>query len=109
MEQLLFECAIRSTLIAALAAAVLSAMRIKNVAARHSTWTSVLVFVLALPLLVSSGRSVPLKILPPLQQNVQQLDQFSTEKVASIPSKIGQTVTGSSRAETKAGRTAWPQ
>ncbi|MBI4473739.1 MAG: hypothetical protein HY646_13815, partial [Acidobacteria bacterium] len=50
----------------------------------HLTWTSVLVFMLALPLLVASGRSVPLRILPLLQQNVEQVAQFSTEKVAFI-------------------------
>src|SRR5215831_3141255 len=109
MERLLFECAIRSTLIAALAAAVLSAMRIKNVAARHSTWTGVLVFMLALPLLVASGRSVPLRILPPVQQNVQQVAQFSTDKGPLIPPKIGEALTESARAEARAGRTGSPK
>ena len=46
MERLLFECALRSALIAAVAAIVLSTMRIKNVASQHSIWTSVLVFML---------------------------------------------------------------
>ena len=98
MQRLLFECAIRSTLIAALAAAVLWAMRIKNVATRHRTWTSVLAFMLALPFLVASGRSIPLRILPPLEQNVEQVAQFATEKVPFVPPKLGQAFTESPRA-----------
>src|SRR5215475_8868428 len=109
MERLLFECAVRSTLIAAAATAVLSGMRIKNAVARHSAWTSVLVFMLALPVLVASGRAVPLRILPPLQQNIEEVAQPSDEKVPFMPPKIGQALTETPRAETRSGRTAWSQ
>src|SRR5215471_16805336 len=109
MERLLIECAIRSTLIGAVAAVVLSALRIKNVAARHSAWTCVLVFMLALPLLVASGRSVPLRILPALRQNPEQVAQSPTGKVSVIIPKIDQAVAESPKAVTKAGRTAWSQ
>jgi uncharacterized protein (TIGR03435 family) len=109
MERLLFECAIRSTLIAAAAAAVLLSLRIKNIAARHSVWTSVLVLMLALPLVVASGRSVPLRILPPLQQTVVQVAQFSTGKVPFIPQETSQVLTESPSAETKARHTTWTQ
>jgi len=107
MERLLIECAIRSTLIAAAATAVLAAMRIKNVAARHSAWTSVMVFMLALPLLVTFGYAVPLRILPPVHQNAEQVEPSSAGKIAFILPQINPALSESPPAERKPGHLAW--
>jgi hypothetical protein len=107
MERLLFECAIRSTLIAVAAMAVLSAARIKNVVARHNACTSVLVFMLALPLVVTLGYAVPLRILPPL--HTEQVEPSSAGKIAFIIPHIDSALSESSRDETKPGHLPWMQ
>jgi hypothetical protein len=71
MERLLFECAVRSVLIAACTAAVLSAMRVKNAAVRHRAWSGVVLFMLALPLWTAWGPQVPMRLLPPLEQQTE--------------------------------------
>jgi hypothetical protein len=109
MERLLFECAVRSTLIAAAAAAVLTIARMKNVVVRHSTWTGVLVMMLVLPLLVASGHPFPLRVLPPVQQNAAHVSPFTAEKVLSLLPQIDQALPESPRDASKPGRVSWAQ
>jgi len=65
MQPLLLECAIRATLIAAVIALVMFAMRIKTAAACHKVWASVVVCMLLLPAWVAWGPKAPLPVLPP--------------------------------------------
>jgi uncharacterized protein (TIGR03435 family) len=62
---ILFESAIRVTLIAAIAALVLFAMRIKTASALHAVWASVVVLMMLLPAWVAWGPKAPLPVLPP--------------------------------------------
>jgi uncharacterized protein (TIGR03435 family) len=64
MQTLLLESAIRATLIAAVIALVLFAMRIKTAAACHKVWASVVVWMLLLPAWVAWGPKAPLPVLP---------------------------------------------
>lgn len=68
MERFLFECAVRSTLIAAAAATVLWILRIKSAAARHAMWTGVLGLMLVLPLWTAWGPKLVVRFLPTAQQ-----------------------------------------
>jgi len=61
---ILFESAIRVTLIAAIIALVLFAMRIKTASVLHAVWASVVVLMLLLPAWVAWGPKAPLPILP---------------------------------------------
>lgn len=109
MERLLLECAIRSTLIIAAAAVVVFVMRIKNAEARHSTWTGVLLFSLALPLLVASGYTVPLRILPPMLQNAEQVAPYATSTTPFILSLTHPTLDEPSRIDAKREILVWPE
>src|SRR5215475_714540 len=109
MERLLFECALRSTLIAVAAVIVLSAMRIRNVAARHSTWTSVLLFMLGLPLLVAAGRPIPLRVLPAIRQNAEHVIPSFAGRVFFTAPQFSPALPESSPGDTKSGRLAWTQ
>ena len=62
---ILFESAIRATLIAAIIALVLFAMRIKTASVLHAVWASVVVLMLLLPAWVAWGPKASLPILPP--------------------------------------------
>jgi uncharacterized protein (TIGR03435 family) len=64
VEHLLLECAIRSTLIAAVAAAVLWIMRVRNASARHALWTGVMLLMLLLPAWTAWGPKTAARILP---------------------------------------------
>jgi len=64
VERFLFECAVRSTLIAAAAATVLWILRIKSAAARHAMWTGVLGLMLLLPLWTAWGPKLVIRFLP---------------------------------------------
>ena len=107
MERLLIECAIRSTLIAAAAVVVLACMRIKNVVLRHNAWTSVLVFMLALPLLVSVGHPVPLRVLPPLRHYTEQVRPSLAGTIPFVLPEINSALSESLRGETKPRHLAW--
>jgi uncharacterized protein (TIGR03435 family) len=87
MERLLFECAVRSTLIAAATAAVLSGMRIKNVVARHYAWTGVVLFMLGLPLFINFGYRIPLEVLPAIRQNAELV---ATPSAGQVPPTVPQ-------------------
>jgi len=62
---ILFESAIRVTLIAAVIALVLLAMRIKTASALHAVWASVVVLMMLLPAWVTWGPKASLPVLPP--------------------------------------------
>jgi len=62
---ILFESAIRVTLIAAIIALVLFAMRIKRAAVLHAVWASVVLLMMLLPAWVAWGPKAPLPVLPP--------------------------------------------
>src|SRR5690349_24291602 len=62
---ILFESAIRATLISAVVALVLFAMRIKTASVLHAVWASVVVLMLLLPAWVVWGPKAPLPVLPP--------------------------------------------
>jgi GWxTD domain-containing protein len=66
MEQLLLEFSVRATLIAVGTAAVLLAFRIRTAANRHAAWTSVVLFMLLLPVWTAWGPKAPVRVLPPL-------------------------------------------
>ena len=67
---ILFESAIRVTLIAAIIALVLFAMRIKTASMLHVVWASVAVVMMLLPAWVAWGPKAPLAVLPPDQAPV---------------------------------------
>src|SRR5690349_22199496 len=62
---ILFESAIRATLISAVVALVLFAMRIKTASVLHAVWASVVILMLLLPAWVAWGPKAPLPVLPP--------------------------------------------
>ena len=62
---ILFESAIRVTLIAAVIALVLLAMRIKTASVLHAVWAGVVVLMLLLPAWVAWGPKASLPVLPP--------------------------------------------
>jgi len=62
---ILFESAIRVTLIAAVIALVLFAMRIKTASVLHAVWASVVVLMMLLPAWVAWGPKASLPVLPP--------------------------------------------
>ena len=64
MTSLLFESALRATLIVAFVAVVLKTLRVESPAIRHSLWTGVLILMLLLPALVAWGPKAPLPVLP---------------------------------------------
>ncbi|MBZ5632248.1 MAG: TIGR03435 family protein [Acidobacteriia bacterium] len=65
MQTLLFESAVRATLIATAVALVLWIMRIKTASVLHAVWASVVVLMLLLPAWVAWGPKAPLPVLPP--------------------------------------------
>jgi len=65
MQTLLLESAIRATLIAAVIALVLLAMRIKTASVLHAVWASVVILMLLLPAWVAWGPKASLPVLPP--------------------------------------------
>jgi len=62
---ILFESAIRVTLIAAVIGLVLCAMRIKTASVLHAVWAGVVVVMLLLPAWLAWGPKAPLPVLPP--------------------------------------------
>jgi uncharacterized protein (TIGR03435 family) len=64
MQTLFMECAIRATLIAAVIALVLFAMRIKTASVLHAVWSSVVVLMMLLPAWLAWGPKASLPVLP---------------------------------------------
>ena len=65
MQTLLLESAIRATLIAAVIALVLLAMRIKTASVLHAVWASVVILMLLLPAWIAWGPKASLPVLSP--------------------------------------------
>jgi beta-lactamase regulating signal transducer with metallopeptidase domain len=65
MASVLFESAVRATLVAAAVALVLRVMRIESAAVRHAAWVGVIIIMLLLPALVTWGPKASLRVLPP--------------------------------------------
>jgi beta-lactamase regulating signal transducer with metallopeptidase domain len=65
MTSVLFESAMRATLLAAAVALVLRAMRIESAVVRHATWSGVVVIMLLLPALVTWGPKASFPVLSP--------------------------------------------
>ena len=65
MASVLFESAVRATLLAAAVALVLRAMRIESPAVRHAAWSSIVAIMLLLPALVMWGPKASFRILSP--------------------------------------------
>jgi bla regulator protein blaR1 len=68
MERLFLECAIRATLLVAGTALVLYVMRVKSAAAKHNSWTGVLVLMLMLPMWTAWGPKAPVRVLPSITE-----------------------------------------
>ncbi len=64
MQTLLIESAIRATLIAAVIAVVLWAMRIKTASVLHAVWASVVILMMLLPAWIAWGPKASLAVLP---------------------------------------------
>src|SRR5262245_42725065 len=65
MLSLLFEAAVRATLIALAVALVLLAMRVRQMTLRHSLWTAVVMIMLVLPVWIAWGPRTALPLLGP--------------------------------------------
>jgi beta-lactamase regulating signal transducer with metallopeptidase domain len=65
MASVLFESAVRATLVAAAVALVLRVMRIESAVVRHAAWVGVIIIMLLLPALVTWGPKASLRVLPP--------------------------------------------
>ena len=66
MERLFLECAVRALLLITGTATLLYIMRVKDPAAKHRVWTSVMVLMLLLPVWATRGPKLGLRVLPPL-------------------------------------------
>src|SRR2546430_14243551 len=64
MRQLIVECVLRSALIGAGTALVLSVLRVKSAAARHAAWAAGTAVMLALPLWTAWGPRASLRAMP---------------------------------------------
>jgi uncharacterized protein (TIGR03435 family) len=73
MQAFLLESAVRATLIAAIIALVLVAMRIKTASVLHAVWAGVVILMLLLPALVAWGPKASLPVLPPERSPVIEL------------------------------------
>jgi beta-lactamase regulating signal transducer with metallopeptidase domain len=65
MFDILLEAALRATVIAVVAAAVLWSLRVRAAAVQHRVWTVVALAMLALPLAIAWAPDVSLRVLPP--------------------------------------------
>jgi hypothetical protein len=79
MERLFLECAVRALLLITSTATLLYIMRVKDAAAKHRVWTSVMM--LLLPVWATWGPKVSLRVLPPLPP--------ATSHVAELPKETG--------------------
>ncbi|MBZ5632249.1 MAG: TIGR03435 family protein [Acidobacteriia bacterium] len=88
MQTLLIESALRATLIAAVIALVLFAMRIKTASARHAVWASVVVLMMLLPAWVAWGPKAPLPVLPPEAGSATMTAMQAVQAPAAAPIEI---------------------
>ena len=90
MERLFLECSVRAALLVAVAAVVLSAMRVKAATAKHSVWAGAVAMMLLLPIWAAWGPRASLRVLPPLAQGTatgtkSPIEIFSTASVPAAP------------------------
>src|SRR5579863_917544 len=71
MQSLLIECVVRTSLLAAVIALVLYAMRIKAASARHAVWAGVVMVMLVLPLWTAWGPKTALPVLAPQPRHAE--------------------------------------
>lgn len=80
----LLESAVRATLIAAAAAAILRVMGVRQPALRHAVWTGVVAIMLTLPLIVVRVPGVEAPLLPSPRWQTQPVSRIAVEP-ATIP------------------------
>jgi hypothetical protein len=90
MQSLILECAVRALLIAIFTGAVLGALRVKAARARHAVWTSVVVFMLALPVWTAWGPKAVVRVLNPVaatavSRPIVSTDAFSAPDPKPMP------------------------
>lgn len=90
MERLFLECFVRAALLVGATAIVLYAMRVRAASAKHSVWAGVVALMLFLPIWTAWGPKAPLRVLPPLAQNIARksnllVGTFSTDGLRSTP------------------------
>jgi beta-lactamase regulating signal transducer with metallopeptidase domain len=95
MQYLLFEFAIRATLIAAGTAAVLGILRVKSAAARHSAWVAVLVLMMLVPLWTAWGPKASLRVLPAVTAPVSSRPTVSPQTFSELASPVQHVVAAS--------------
>jgi outer membrane protein len=77
----LLEAALRATVIAVVAAAVLWSLRVRAAAVRHRVWTVVMLAMLALPLAIAWAPDVSLRVLPTKYPELSDLVAPSSEPI----------------------------
>lgn len=88
MASVLFESAVRATLLAAAVALVLRAMRIESPAVRHAAWSSIVAIMLLLPALVMWGPKASFRILSPEpKQSASLMATPSAADVVAVPAE----------------------
>src|SRR5580692_9849443 len=86
MQSLLVECFVRTSLLAAVIALVLYAMRIKAASARHAVWAGVVIVMLALPGWTVWGPKAALPVLAqqPRQAQIAFAPLWPTREISTI-------------------------
>jgi beta-lactamase regulating signal transducer with metallopeptidase domain len=88
MASVLFESAVRATLLAAAVALVLRAMRIESPAVRHAAWSSIVAIMLLLPDLVMWGPKASFRILSPEpKQSASLMATPSAADAVAVPAE----------------------
>ena len=82
MLALLFEAAVRATLIALAVAVVLLVMRVRQATLRHGVWSAVVVIMLLLPVWVAWGPRTALPLLGPEAWQSAMLTRTAAETTA---------------------------
>ena len=97
MQYLLVEFAVRAVLIAAGTAAVLSILRVKSAAARHSAWVGVMALMMLLPLWTAWGPKASLPVLPAIAAPVSSRATIPAEPFPEPASPVRHVVAASPR------------
>jgi Zn-dependent protease with chaperone function len=85
MLDLLLWSAVRATLLAAVVALVLGAMRVRQAAVRHAAWTGVVATMLALPVLLAWAPRISLPVLRAEDWQQAQLTRIAMVDAAPAP------------------------
>ena len=86
MQSLLVECVVRTSLLAAVIALVLYAMRIKAASARHAVWAGVVAVMLALPgwMVWGPKTTLPLLAKQPRRAEIAVAPLWETREISTI-------------------------